>query len=1809
MMKIKKTLLIGILIIISLSINVFADKYVFWENVEDDGGPFHTSNIPLIETILEGWGGRNSEMEYPSLSINGVSSLILDGVGDESIKTYYTIGGEKTAGQDKVWYSMQSSQNYILRSDGYGFPIEDGCDVDAGFRYNGIYYDCFDAPGGLQRHQCNNRSCVCDGSWVQLKIYSIDEGGNWIFTSAYSDKWLTKPDPTGTGQNCAVVDVGGVTRTFLNDDPYTSDLFNSELDELYISHTSPADVLCTDIPQMNYPGQTGSKKMAWIDEADPLVWCCQANEQINNLGRCVPAPSISSSRSVDTHSTTHDKWALPWYTDSTNQGWWDCDGTDGPDQWCDNICEEQDYMISGEAETAPHGEYSADDIINNRGECCGDDLNERYEFFEKYTTSSASGWYVDSGSGSACCNTYTDCVTGTTCVAKGDYATIGSGDDRIATCHCSNDGKWLDCDGDEDRCTSVDTSCSGGVDNWGGCGLHWVATGEDDDIGEYNTQGHGATSCCGDDDGEEYETRHCLSTGDVFCVSDTDDEACCADDDCVYNGDCYDAGDGTLWAHQAHDIGGNGRADASCQKTADYARWVECDHNKGWCGYCDDEVGLDLPNCIGEDCWVAEGEPAATSTFGDYTDGQTECCGDDAGEYFVTSNFADSTASNHPWHTEYSLEDADDGDIADHAGEGYITKACCDAASDCVWNGICYPTGSSMDTGYPDNTRIQCHYTGSKGMWLDCDGDTGFHCGKAGGSNICGFGSGKAIESGESLTHGGYVDGITDGVECCSDDDDENYETRLVYSTAANNVWTVDHGASASDKACCDNPGDCVFDGNCVSAKYRFTGIGTGDDQIITCFRDGNSQWLDCDGDEDRCTNNPGTETKAGCGLKWIPTGDGDIGEYSKQGHGTESCCGDDAGEEYETRHCLSTGDVFCVSDTDDEACCADDDCVYNGDCYDAGDGTLWAHQAHDISGNGRADASCQMTNSDYARWVECDHNEDWCGYCDNEVGLDFPDCDGNGCWVAEGEPAATSTFGDYTDGQTECCGDDLNENYEKRQVRKDAYHVAWNALDTDKACCNNPNDCVYNGVCYSRTELVESAVLVNLAGGIDQKVLCTNGPNQWFDMDGGGVQCGEADLNWIESGETGVGEYDLDTDGGDGTTECCGDDAGEEYNTNDAYSNSIFIGWADETQMVCCDANDCVDSDGNCHSSTSGFLNFGDSPYLQTTLNSGGNDDKSFCYSGGGVGPEKGAGWLDCDNYYISWCNPNCDNWKSGTGCVLADGNTPDPDWGIENNICGKGSGVKSGEKYPTATAHGEYTVAKINENDLDCCGDDLNEIYNTRNCRTVINEGDGNSCLDNANDNACCNAVKDCVWNGGCHTSVNDGKDSTSMWKEDPTDPNNNMICIHDSNVYDCDHGESVCESSNYCGYTGKWMAEGETAIFGEYGDGFGSQIDTGVAVMAGAFFECCGDDAGEEEESRQVRKNAGYEWTSFDNDVDDKACCDNTNDCVYNGECYHPSTAGLTDNKITLDLGGGSSEVATCDAAGSWHDCDFNSVSCTHSTFCNFDSSRWVADGMGTTIFGEYNNGVGESDSGKECCGDDEDEHYIENPGLGTEACCNSETACVDSTGTCQDGTEICDGMDNDCDGLVDEDLVCCGNSDTDTDASHLITYGVSLDSPDEVCDEGTILNGEPGHCSADCSVAPITRCDDSSDCITSDECCYRPSQYEQGYCISSINDLSPDQILNSDNADTDSCLCQVSRADKTLGANCIINGNAPCWDTYLDKCCGNDDDTETWAQTQHSDNFLSDLLIKGVCVNSVWLNRDLYALTYYPMWVVN
>jgi len=191
-------------------------------------------------------------------------------------------------------------------------------------------------------------------------------------------------------------------------------------------------------------------------------------------------------------------------------------------------------------------------------------------------------------------------------------------------------------------------------------------------------------SCCGDDSSENLVSMVCAASGQAasntnFCNSQASVISCCLDStDCVYGYDCYDQG-------AAYAV----PAAAYCEA----GQWFDCDSSEARCDSCSAAGSF---SCAG-DCWIEGGE-----TTGEYADTNTmECCGDDANENRVY-RYVDI----------FSFEDAGepafDTDPAD--------EACCNLATDCVDEGLCFASGTVSRDADGDGDDDYCYL----GIWYDC---------------------------------------------------------------------------------------------------------------------------------------------------------------------------------------------------------------------------------------------------------------------------------------------------------------------------------------------------------------------------------------------------------------------------------------------------------------------------------------------------------------------------------------------------------------------------------------------------------------------------------------------------------------------------------------------------------------------------------------------------------------------------------------------------------------------------------------------------------------------------------------------------------------------------------------------------------------------------------------------------------------------------------------------------------------------------------------------------------------------------------
>ena len=342
----------------------------------------------------------------------------------------------------------------------------------------------------------------------------------------------------------------------------------------------------------------------------------------------------------------------------------------------------------------------------------------------------------------------------------------------------------------------------------------------------------------------------------IWCVEDINVPPLCPAESCITIGQCG----GDCLSNQICDLGGFCAPDTICTGSictdgvllATNLCSVQCPEVSSQCdglerpspttlvsgGYCDEhckyktivcpigEDGLcDHVNCpsvpqecddVGDDVCTSSGycnnlcqhdpDPDCCQSrcggnndwFGGLRCEQSNCCGDDFGELTIQRDTACNgvCANSNDW-PEF-LPNAND-------------KACCDATSDAVFDGTCYPAGlrpykytpgsggalGSINLGLPPNVIVV------DGNWSDCDAQESY----CEGDRFRGFCGLNWVVRGTGLPFPfGEYDQPT-APECCGDDDGEKYRN-------------TPRGSSGSLIACCGNDDDCVdVDGSCVPAN------------------------------------------------------------------------------------------------------------------------------------------------------------------------------------------------------------------------------------------------------------------------------------------------------------------------------------------------------------------------------------------------------------------------------------------------------------------------------------------------------------------------------------------------------------------------------------------------------------------------------------------------------------------------------------------------------------------------------------------------------------------------------------------------------------------------------------------------------------------------------------------------------------------------------------------------------------------------------------------------------------------------------
>jgi len=145
---------------------------------------------------------------------------------------------------------------------------------------------------------------------------------------------------------------------------------------------------------------------------------------------------------------------------------------------------------------------------------------------------------------------------------------------------------------------------------------------------------------------------------------------------------------------------------------------------------------------------------------------------------------------------------------------------------------------------------------------------------------------------------GDYTDTTTP--ECCGDDAGENYDYFKSYKTFGGDPSTciddgdeacVNGGHNPLDEACCNNDGDCIYNGICypVNTFLDLNGNTLIDGWCKSDDPSWMSHWQDCDSDQVQC--------EGGCVAHWAYAGEEQpFGEYESGVSVTSECCGDDLG-------------------------------------------------------------------------------------------------------------------------------------------------------------------------------------------------------------------------------------------------------------------------------------------------------------------------------------------------------------------------------------------------------------------------------------------------------------------------------------------------------------------------------------------------------------------------------------------------------------------------------------------------------------------------------------------------------------------------------------------------------------------------------------------------------------------------------------------------------------------------------------------------------------------------------------------------
>ena len=556
------------------------------------------------------------------------------------------------------------------------------------------------------------------------------------------------------------------------------------------------------------------------------------------------------------------------------------------------------------------------------GLCCGDDANE-------FAISEAGA--TDGGSSDACCTPSTDCVDDDTCYDSNNGA---------ASCH------------DTGSVASIDEYCDAGIweDNDDAVANCDACV----DTNLFDLGGEIPLGCCGDDPNEYNNSLTSDSaTGNIDWPDDLLTDACCDDP-----GDCVNIASGCIpdgGVSSGFNPGGNDNI-AACTPGGSN-KWEDCDQNNQRCGDCglniidEGETAGNLPGEYldgGTDCCGDDSNEFEIAEAGEVIGATQTCCNvwSDCVENDVCYDNQTVRDSDLDSENEICVEGVwtgADGDatlcsivtnslgnwsIGFEAGtlasccgddtliefsrhelgivDGTDEYECCNAATDCVDDNICYDSNNGVASCRDSDANDDEEYCVNN-YWIDQD-DNPAYCTSCDIDNAW-------ILGGEFAP---FADNTGMETECCGDDANE-------FRIDEFNSTLNDGG---NTELCCNATTDCVDETGCYNDSTSYFNIAELDENGIAIYGTGdlerceNNQWIDADTDQAHCdmvgygygANNCYNGTDWTC---WRDEGEvTNFGGFNESNLGTQrSCCGDDVGDEF---FIMNNNNYACANASDD---------------------------------------------------------------------------------------------------------------------------------------------------------------------------------------------------------------------------------------------------------------------------------------------------------------------------------------------------------------------------------------------------------------------------------------------------------------------------------------------------------------------------------------------------------------------------------------------------------------------------------------------------------------------------------------------------------------------------------------------------------------------------------------------------------------------------------------------------------------------------------------------------------------------------